>query len=96
MTTDRKLSAQQDLTRFDIAVLLIRSRANRLEDIRPHVPELLETLRRARPRALTTVDNQWAKKKPLSKVNNCRRGYLIEARLIGSDAEPAMPEDDYY
>lgn len=23
-------------------------------------------------------------------------GYLIEARLIGSDAEPAMPEDDYY
>jgi len=31
-----------------------------------------------------------------SKVKNRRRGYLIEARLIGSDAEPALPEDDYY
>ena len=32
----------------------------------------------------------------VSKVKNRRRGYLIEARLIGSDAEPALPEDDYY
>jgi phosphohistidine swiveling domain-containing protein len=32
----------------------------------------------------------------VSKVKNRRRGYLIEARLIGSEAEPALPEDDYY
>jgi hypothetical protein len=32
----------------------------------------------------------------VSKMKNRRRGYLIEARLIGSDAEPALPEDDYY
>jgi phosphohistidine swiveling domain-containing protein len=32
----------------------------------------------------------------ISKVKNRRRGYLIEARLVGSDAEPALPEDDYY
>lgn len=32
----------------------------------------------------------------VSKVKNRRRGYLIEARLIGPDAEPALPEDDYY
>ena len=32
----------------------------------------------------------------VSKVKNRRRGYLIEARLIGSDTEPALPEDDYY
>jgi phosphohistidine swiveling domain-containing protein len=32
----------------------------------------------------------------ITKMKNRRRGYLIEARLIGSDAAPAMPEDDYY
>src|SRR5882724_10347275 len=32
----------------------------------------------------------------VSKVKNRRRGYLIEARLISLDAEPALPEDDYY
>ena len=32
----------------------------------------------------------------VSKVKNRRRGYLIEARLISSDAEPALSEDDYY
>jgi phosphohistidine swiveling domain-containing protein len=32
----------------------------------------------------------------MSKAKNRRRGYLIEARLIGSDAEAAVPEDDYY
>jgi phosphohistidine swiveling domain-containing protein len=32
----------------------------------------------------------------VSKVKNRRKGYLIEARLIGPDAEPALPEDDYY
>ncbi|MGI8956360.1 MAG: PEP/pyruvate-binding domain-containing protein [Chthoniobacterales bacterium] len=32
----------------------------------------------------------------ISKVKNRRRGYLIEARLIGPDAEPVLAEDDYY
>jgi len=32
----------------------------------------------------------------VSKVKNRRRGYLIEARLISLDAEPALAEDDYY
>jgi phosphohistidine swiveling domain-containing protein len=32
----------------------------------------------------------------VSKVKNRRRGYLIEARLVGLDAEPAAREDDYY
>ena len=32
----------------------------------------------------------------VGKVKNRRKGYLIEARLIDSDAEPALPEDDYY
>ena len=32
----------------------------------------------------------------VSKVKNRRKGYLIEARLISSDTDPALPEDDYY
>ena len=55
ITVDRKLAKQQDLTEFDIAVVLIRSRSNRLEDIRPLVPELLGAISRycpPRPRSL--------------------------------------------
>ncbi len=55
VTVDRKISTQQDLTKFEIAVLLIRARTNRLEDIRPLVPDLLKTLERANKGALTTV-----------------------------------------
>jgi predicted nuclease of predicted toxin-antitoxin system len=55
ITADRKLGKQQDLTKFDIAVVLIRSRSNRLEDIRPLVPELLGAISRATRRALTSV-----------------------------------------
>ncbi|MGI8890082.1 MAG: PEP/pyruvate-binding domain-containing protein [Chthoniobacterales bacterium] len=32
----------------------------------------------------------------VSKVKNRRRGYLIEARLVSSETEPATREDDYY
>lgn len=32
----------------------------------------------------------------VSKVKNRRLGYLIEARLVALDAQPALPEDDYY
>ncbi len=55
ITVDRQISVQQDLTTFNIAVVLIRSRSNRLADIRPVMPELLEALKRVTPRALTTV-----------------------------------------
>jgi hypothetical protein len=43
------------LTKFKIPVLLIRVRTNRLEEIRPLVPELLKTLDRATAGTLTTV-----------------------------------------
>jgi phosphohistidine swiveling domain-containing protein len=50
-------------------------------------PELIEAARRLPAPLLPEL---------VSKVKNRRRGYLIEARLIGSDAEPALREDDYY
>ena len=55
VTVDRKLSVQQDLTAFDIAVVLIRSQSNRLQDIRPLVPDILGAISRAPKRALTIV-----------------------------------------
>jgi hypothetical protein len=55
ITVDRKISTQQDLTKFKIPVLLLRPRTNRLEDIRPLVPELLKTLDHATAGTLTTV-----------------------------------------
>ena len=55
ITVDRKISTQQDLAKFKIPVLLLRARTNRLEDIRPLVPELLKTFARATAGTLTTV-----------------------------------------
>ena len=52
---DRKLPTQQDLTKFKIAVLLIRAGTNRLEDIRPLVSELLQKLPEAKASLLTVV-----------------------------------------
>ena len=44
ITVDRKLAEQQDLASFKIVVLLLRARTNRLQDLRPLVPELLQKL----------------------------------------------------
>jgi predicted nuclease of predicted toxin-antitoxin system len=57
ITVDRKLSTQQDLTKFKIAVLLIRAGTNRLEDIRPLVSELLQKLAEAKASMLTVVES---------------------------------------
>jgi len=55
ITVDRKLATQQDLTKFRIPVLLVRSRTNRLEDIRPLAAELLEKLPGASAGVLTMI-----------------------------------------
>ena len=47
VTVDRNLAFQQDLPRFSIAVILLRARTNRLADLRPLVPQLLEALEQA-------------------------------------------------
>ena len=55
ITVDRKLATQQDLTKFKIAVILLRSRSNRLEHLRLALPKLLVALNSARAGSLTTV-----------------------------------------
>ena len=44
ITVDRNLSFQQKLPRYNIAVIVLRVRSNRLQDLRPLVPKLLEML----------------------------------------------------
>ena len=48
VTVDQKLPSQQDLSRFSIAVIVLRAQSNRLADLRPLMPDLLVALRRAK------------------------------------------------
>ncbi len=55
ITVDRKLAEQQHLPGFQIAVILLRAPSNRLEDIRPLAPAVLEQLAHAPAGALTVI-----------------------------------------
>jgi hypothetical protein len=48
ITVDRNLSFQQHLPHYTIAVIVLRARTNRLQDLRPLVPKLLEMLPKAK------------------------------------------------
>ena len=55
LTADRNLSYQQDLSAFDIAIVVLVAHSNRLEELRTLVPRLLEVLPTAARRAVTLV-----------------------------------------
>ncbi|MDQ3907611.1 MAG: DUF5615 family PIN-like protein [Acidobacteriota bacterium] len=44
ITVDRNLSFQQNLPKFNIAVLVLHAPSNRLADLRPIAPKILATL----------------------------------------------------
>ena len=44
ITVDRNLSFQQNLPQFDIAVIVLCASSNRLEDMKPLVPNILACL----------------------------------------------------
>jgi hypothetical protein len=44
LTVDRNLSFQQNLPKFNIAVLVLHASSNRLADLKPLVPKILSTL----------------------------------------------------
>ena len=56
VTVDRNLSFQQNLIAFSIAVVVLRAKTNRLADLRPLVPKLLETVAIARSGTATIVE----------------------------------------
>ena len=55
VTVDRNLSFQQNLPAFDIAVIVLRAKSNRLADLRPLVPELLATIPTAKRGVATFI-----------------------------------------
>jgi len=44
ITVDRNLSFQQNLSKFNIAVLVLRAPSNRLADLKPLAPKVLSML----------------------------------------------------
>jgi hypothetical protein len=55
VTPDRQLEHQQNISRAGLAVVVVRARANRIEDIAPLVPQLLEILPTVRMGTVTHV-----------------------------------------
>lgn len=56
VTVDRNLFFQQRLPSFSIAVVILRARTNRLVDLRPLIPKLLEVLPAAKRGEVTWVE----------------------------------------
>ena len=56
VTVDRNLSFQQNLVVFSIAVVVLRARTNRLADLKPLIPKLLDTVAVAPLGVATIVD----------------------------------------
>ena len=56
VTVDRNLAFQQRLPDFSIAVVILRARTNRLADLRPLIPKLLEVLPNAKRGEVTWVE----------------------------------------
>ena len=55
VTVDRNLSFQQNLPTFEIAVVVLQSRSNRLGDLQRLVPDLLASLATVQRGAVTYV-----------------------------------------
>lgn len=56
VTVDRNLSFQQNLARHAIAVIVLRARSNRLGDLRPLIPRLLDALPNAKGGEVLWID----------------------------------------
>ena len=55
ITTDAGIHHQQNLTALPIAVLIIESPSNDLDDLQQFIPDLLNVLRTLTPRAVTHI-----------------------------------------
>ena len=56
VTVDRNLSFQQNIPRYNIAVVVLRCRTNRLGDLQSLVPQLLASLPAAKRRAVLWLE----------------------------------------
>ena len=55
LTSDRNLSYQQNVSGFDVAVIVLVARSNSMDDLRPLVPRMLELIVNARPGSIIEV-----------------------------------------
>jgi len=58
VTVDRNLSFQQHVPALRVAVIVLQARTNRLADLRPLVPRLLQALESAKPGEITLVGDE--------------------------------------
>ncbi len=56
VTVDRNLTFQQNLVSFSIAVIVLQARTNRLADLRPLIPQLLEAIDAVVPGTAKFID----------------------------------------
>ncbi len=49
LTADRGIPHQQDLSRFDLTVVVLEAKSNDIEDLAPLMDQAVEALRSARP-----------------------------------------------
>jgi len=49
ITTDRNLMFQQDLPKYDMAVIVLAAKTNRLQDLLPLLPKILDAILSAKP-----------------------------------------------
>nr|VFJ60567.1 MAG: hypothetical protein BECKFW1821A_GA0114235_11045 [Candidatus Kentron sp. FW] len=61
ITTDRHLAYQQNLAKFDIAVIVVMARSNDILDLLPFVPEILDAIPKAEPGAPIVLKRQTLK-----------------------------------
>ena len=55
VTADRNLPRQQYLPAFDIRIIVVAALRNRIADIRPPIPRLLDAIEIAKPKEATWV-----------------------------------------
>jgi hypothetical protein len=62
VTVDRKLQNQQNLSTFNIAVVVLEANSNTLADLSPLIPVMLEVLPTAPKKRATVVSSRDAKR----------------------------------
>jgi len=55
VTVDRNLSFQQNLTKYNLAIVVLHAKTNKLEDLRPLVPALLSALPKIQPKQTIAI-----------------------------------------
>lgn len=55
VTADRNIPYQQNLVLFDLRVIVLAASRNRIDDIQPLLPKLLQAIETAKPREATWV-----------------------------------------